>query len=81
MKKKVIAALVAAVAIIVAMFIFLPAKIVCAILFGAVLIAAVFGITFAAAKSWEDLEKKDPKKARELWGHVLQEFERSRYLL
>ena len=81
MKKKTIAALVAAVAIIIAMFVFLPFKIVCAILLGALFIAIVFGITFAAARGWEELEKKDPEKAREMWGHVLQEMERSRFLL
>lgn len=80
MKKRITVALIAVLAIA-AMFVFLPIKIACAILMGSVLVAAFIGITAAAAKNWDDLEKKDPKKAKELWNCVLQEMERSRYLL
>lgn len=79
MKKYLIAAVAALV--VIAMFIFLSIKVICAILIIAALVCVALAIIFAAAKSWGDLEEKDPQMAREMWSHVLQELERNRCIL
>lgn len=79
MKKYLIAAVAALV--IIAMFIYLSIKVICVILVIAALVCVALGIIFAAAKSWEDLEKKDPQMAKEMWFYVLHELERNRCML
>ena len=67
-----------AIAVVITLFV-VSYKIAVAVLLLAMFCAGIGVWVLISAKNWEELEKEDPRKARELWFLAMQELDRSRY--
>ncbi len=67
-----------AIAVVITLFV-VSYKIAVAVLLLAMFCAGIGVLVLISAKNWEELEKEDPRKARELWFLAMQELDRSRY--